>query len=288
MQPKTILITGTTQGIGKITATSLAQQGHHLIIHGRSRSKLIAVQDEIRKETGNTHIDIAVADLLSMRDIKRMTDELKAKYNSLDVLINNAGAIFNKDRELTAEGYEKTIALNLHAPFLLMQSLLPLLQKSTDARIINLSSAMHKRGGQPDFNDFNLEKSYKPDRAYGLSKLYLIWISRHLAAELQSKGVSSVTVNVCHPGAVATNFGQDSKKGFIIDLIFKAALWVMPKPEVGAQTGIWLASSDEVKNTSGRFYGYKKNVEKPDDQYYSAANEQTVWNYCMKVTEAYL
>jgi NAD(P)-dependent dehydrogenase (short-subunit alcohol dehydrogenase family) len=288
MESKIILVTGTTQGIGKITATALAKQGHRIIIHGRSKSKLIAVQEEIIKETGNKKIDIAVADLLSMTDTKRMADELKSKYNSLDVLINNAGAIFNKDRELTNEGHEKTIALNLHAPFLLMQLLLPLLQKSSDARIINLSSAMHKRGGTPDFTDFNLVNSYKPDRAYGLSKLYLIWVSRHMAIDLKSKGINNVTVNVCHPGAVATNFGQDSKKGFIIDIIFKAALWVMPKPEVGAQTSIYLASSAEVKNTTGQFYGYKKNIEKPDERYYTAENEQKVWDYCLKTIQKYL
>ena len=98
MESKTIFVTGTTQGIGKITATALAKQGHHIIIHGRSKSKLLAVQEEIKKETGNNNVDIAVADLLSMTDIKRMADELKAKYDSLDVLINNAGAIFNKER----------------------------------------------------------------------------------------------------------------------------------------------------------------------------------------------
>lgn len=288
MKTKTILVTGTTQGIGKITATELAKQGHHLIIHGRSKTKLIEVQKEIIKSTGNPKVDIAVADLLSLADTSRMAEEIKANYDSLDVLINNAGAFFNKERELTKEGYEKTIALNLYAPVLLTEALLPLLKKSSDARIINLSSAMHKRSGKPDFNDYNLENSYKPDRAYGLSKLYLIWVSRHLASELKSNGINNVAVNVCHPGAVASNFGQDSKKGFFIDLVFKIALRFMPKPEVGAQTSIYLATSSEVKNTTGQFFGQKKNIEKPDDKYYSKENELKIWNHAQHIIKPFL
>lgn len=288
MENKIILITGATQGIGKITATELAKQGNGVIIHGRNKAKLQSVADEIKSVSGNNKVDIAVADLFSLADIKRMTDEIKSKYNHLDVLINNAGAILNKDRETTKEGYEKTIALNLFAPLLLMQALLPLLKLSQEARIINITSAMHKRGGKPDFTDFQLEKSYRPDRAYGLSKLYLIWISRHMVSVLKSENINNVTVNVCHPGAVATNFGQDSKKGFLFDLIFKVALWIMPKPEVGARTSIYLATSPEVKGVTGKFFGNNKNEEKPDDKYYSAENEKIVWDYCMNIIKPYL
>lgn len=216
-----------------------------------------------------------------------MTEELKQKYNSLDVLINNAGAFFNKERETTKEGLEKTMTLNLFAPFLLTQLLLDVLGKSRPARIINLSSAMHKRGGKPDFNDFQLEKKYRPDRAYGLSKLYLIWISRHLAAEL-SRQRRNITVNVCYPGAVATNFGQDADKGFLINLIFKVALLFMDKPEQGARTSIYLATSPEVENVTGRFFGNREKEEKPDDRYYSAENEKIVWDYCMNIAQPQL
>lgn len=288
MENKIILVTGATQGIGRITAAELAKQGHQIIIHGRNQPKLNEVRKEIIKESNNENIDITAADLLSLSDTKKMADSLKAKYNRIDVLINNAGAIFNKERETTHEGFEKTFALNVLAPLLLMQSLLPLLQNSSEARIINISSAMHKRGGKPDFQDFQLEKSYKTDRAYGLSKLYLIWISKHMVSELKSKNINTITVNVCHPGAVATNFGQDSKKGFIIDLIFKVALRFMPKPEVGAETIIYLATSADVKETTGQFFGYKKNIEKPDNRYYSKQNEQFVWDYCMKIIQRYL
>lgn len=169
MGKKIILITGATQGLGKETAKALAKQGHHVILHGRNIAKLQTVSQEIKSETGNNSINTIAADLFSLADTKRMADEFKSRFGRLDVLINNAGAFLNKQRETTKEGLEKTISLNLFAPFLLMQSLLEVLAKSSSARIINLSSAMHRRGGKPDFNDFQLEKSYSPARAYGLN-----------------------------------------------------------------------------------------------------------------------
>jgi len=288
MENKLILITGATQGIGKETATALALQGHTVIIHGRNEAKLKAVANEIRTATGNSNVDTIMADLFSLADIKRMVKEFKSRYDRLDVLINNAGAFLNKQRETTTEGHEKTITLNLFAPFILMQSLLEILTKSPSARIINLSSAMHRRGGRPDFNDFQSEKNYNPARAYGLSKLYLIWITRHLAKELKETGIKNITVNASHPGAVATNFGQDSDKGLINNLIFKAALPFMDKPLKGAKTSIYLATSPEVENITGEFFNNKEKIEKPDDRYYSPDNEQIVWDYCKEITKDYL
>ncbi len=288
MKNKVILITGATDGIGKITATSLASQGHKIIIHGRNENKTDAVCQDIKSQTGNNNVDYVLADLLSMADIKRMVTEVKAKYDHLDVLINNAGAFFNKQRETTKEGFEKTIALNLFAPFLLMQSLTDVLAKSSSARIINMYSAMHKRGGKPDFNDIQLDRSYKPARAYGLSKLYLVWITRHMASELKRMGITNITVNGTHPGAVATNFGQDADKGFFINLIFKIALHFMDKPEAGATSSIYLATSPEVESISGQFYDNKAKVEKPYDKYWSIQNEQKVWDYCLAIIKPYL
>lgn len=288
MEKKIILITGATQGLGKVTATELAKQGHQVIIHGRNRTKLEEVRKEIIAATGNKNIELAVADLLSLKDTARMASELKSKYEKLDVLINNAGVISNKQRETTSEGFEKTFAINLFAPLLLMQSLTDLLAKSKSARIVNLASAMHKRSGKPDFNDFQMANNYATDRTYGMTKLYLIWVSRHMVNYLKEKGISNVTVNVCHPGAAATNFGQDSDKGFLMNSIFKVALLFMDKPEKGAMTSIYLASSPEVENVTGEFFGNRNNKEKPSDKYYSKENEQKVWDYCQKIVAPYL
>lgn len=288
MNTKTILITGATQGLGKITATELARQGHQIIIHGRNRSKIETVREEIIKESGNKNMDIAIADLLSLKETAKMAETIKNKYEKLDVLINNAGAIFNKYRETTPEGLEKTFALNLFAPLLLMQSLTSLLAKSESARIINLSSAMHKRSGKPDLADFQMEHNYSPNRTYGMSKLYLIWVSQKMVSYLKEKDIQNITVNVCHPGAAATNFGQDSDKGFLINAIFKVALFVMDKPEKGAMTSIYLATSPVVEHVTGKFFGNRKNIEKPGDKYYSKESEQKVWEYSMKIIKPYL
>jgi NAD(P)-dependent dehydrogenase (short-subunit alcohol dehydrogenase family) len=288
MESKIILVTGATDGIGKETAKTLAMMGHTVIIHGRNRVKAKVVRDAIVSVSGNDKVDIMTADLLSLADVKKAVEEFKTKYSRLDVLINNAGAFFGKKRELTNEGFEKTITLNLFAPLLLMELLLSALQKSPAARIINLSSAMHKRGGKPDFSDLQLEKSYKPGRAYGLSKLYLIWITRHFTKRLKEKGITNVTANVCHPGAVATNFGQEADKGFLINMIFKVALRFMDKVEDGARTSIYLATSPDVENVSGQFFDNKEHIQKPDDKYYSEENEKKVWDYCTKIVNPYL
>ncbi|MGV3604431.1 MAG: SDR family NAD(P)-dependent oxidoreductase [Dyadobacter fermentans] len=288
MKNKIILITGATDGIGKETAMSLAKQGHTIIIHGRNLQKAEDVRQQIIAETGNSRIDTLIADLLILADVKRAANAFHQKYQHLDVLINNAGAFFNKQREVTQEGFEKTIALNLFAPMLLTELLLDLLQKSESARVINLSSEMHKRGGKPDLNDFQLENSYKPDRAYGLSKLYLIWASRHLASRLKEKGVNNITVNVSHPGAVATNFGQDADKGFFINTVFKIALHFMDKVAYGAMTSIYLATSPEVEGVTGQFFDNRKKMVKPDQKHYSKANQEAVWKYVQHIIEPYL
>jgi len=288
MKNKTILITGATDGIGKVAAKTLAKQGHTVIIHGRNRSKAESVCEEIKLETGNLKVDILIADLFSFADIKRMSEDFKKKYDRLDVLLNNAGAFFGKDREVTTDGHEKTIALNLFTPILLTELLLDVLAKSSSARIINTSSATHKMpASKPIFNDLQLEKNYDPSKAYGLSKLYTIWVTRHLASTLKDRGLNNITANVYHPGAVATRFGQDSDKGFISNMIFKIALPFMTKPDKGADTTVYLATSEEVENVTGKYFG-KMKEEAPSDKYYTEENEKMIWNYCMRILSPYL
>lgn len=288
MEKKIILITGASDGIGKHAAMMLSKQGHQIIIHGRKKQKTESVCKEIQQETGNNKIDYVIADLLKLSDVKKMAEELKQKYDHLDVVINNAGAFFGKNRELTEEGFEKTITLNLFAPFLLIHLLLNLLTKSKSARIINVSSAMHRRGGKPQFDDFQFEKNFKTDKAYGLSKLYLIWITRHFAKVFKNQGLNHITINACHPGAVATKFGQDVDKGFLFNLIFKTALLFMSKPESGAKSIVYLATSEDVKEVTGEFFDNKEKLEKPDETYYSEENQQKVWDYCLQIATPYL
>lgn len=287
MQNKIILVTGATDGIGKITATELAKKGNHLIVHGRNEAKAQKTVQEIQQQAPKAQVEYLIADLFSLRSVKNMAEQFKQKYDHLDVLINNAGAVLDDSWRETKEGIEQTMSLNVIAPFLLNQLLLPWIEKSSDGRIINMSSATHRQA-KPDMSDLNLKKEPSGQKRYGISKLFVIWNSQHLAAELQKQDVKNVTVNCSHPGAVATNFGQDSDNGFFNNLVYKVALHLMPAPEKGAVTNIYLASSDEVKGLTGKFFNNKKEFEEPQIKEHTAEREQQLWDYCMKVITPYL
>lgn len=288
MNKNIVLVTGATDGIGKETAKVLAGKGYKVIVHGRNKQKAQAVIEEIRAEVKNAELDMILCDLLSFKDIKRMTDEFYNKYDYLDVLINNAGAVFSKERILTVDGEERTMQLNVFSPFLLTNLLLPALQKSKSARIIIESSAAHSVSRKPDFNDMKSEKEYGAQSNYSLSKLYAIWMAQHFAKVLKEKNINNVTFNITHPGAAATTFGQFEKKGFLTDLIYKVGLLFMSTSADGAKSEIYLASSSEVEGVSGKFYSNKCKVDKPNTKYYSEDNEQKLWHYCEEITKIYL
>lgn len=279
MEGKIILITGSTDGIGKVTAKALAKQGHTIIVHGRNKEKAEVVCKEMKSETGNSRIDFIIADLFSLSDVKRMAIEFQEKYERLDVLINNAGAMFGKNRGITRDGYEKTIALNLSAPFLLIQLLLDTLAKSPSARIINVTSAAHTMTGPLDMNDIHLENGYTFGKAYGQAKLYLIWITQHLAGKLKEKGLMHISSNSVHPGTVKTEFGQNENKGFWINLLLKLAMPFASTPEQGAETTVYLATSRDVENVTGAYFSNKK-IAQPSKKYYSPENEKIIWDFC--------
>ena len=288
MESKIILITGATNGIGKNTAKALVQQGHLVVIHGRDMIKTQAVCEEISSETGSNKVDYLIADLFSLSEVKRMADEFKRKYKQLDVLINNAGAVFNKQRETTEEGLEKTMTLNLFVPFLLTELLLEVLEKSPACRIINVSSVAHKMGGKPDLSDIQSEKKYKNFKVYGLSKLYLIWITQHLSEILMEKGIKNITVNALHPGIIASGFGNGANKGFFIDFVFKLSKHLLTSAKKGAVTSIYLATSKDVENVTGKYFGHRQKIAKTGKRHYSVKNEKLIWDYCMQIVKPYL
>lgn len=277
---KIILITGATNGIGKAAAMALAKQGHQIIIHGRNETLAKEVQQQIVSESNNPNVVYLIADLFLMSEVRTLAERFKKKYDRLDVLINNAGGIMGKQREETSEGIEKTIALDLLAPYLLTSLLLPELQKSPAARIVNTASAAHRFYAKPDFNDIELKQGYSANTAYGNAKLYFMMVSQTTNEKLQQRFNGNITLNMMHPGAVASNILAPLKKRKILGKILIPIVQLLMKtPEQGADTIVYLATSDEVKNTSGLYFINRKPA-KVKEKYISKETKDIVCNYC--------
>jgi NAD(P)-dependent dehydrogenase (short-subunit alcohol dehydrogenase family) len=286
MKNKIILVTGASDGIGKETAKAIAKQGHTVIMHGRNPQKTQAAYEEIKAETGNDKIEYLTADFLSFAEIKRFADKIKQKYDRLDVLVNNAGAQFTDKRETTGEGHEKTMMINVFAPFLLTTLLLDLLKKSPSARVVTVSSASHSMG-KPNLNDIELKNGYSMARAYGVSKLYIIWIMQHFVSEMKKAGIDSITFNSVHPGSTATSLARESSKSWKFRIIMFLWIPMMNSMEKAISASVKTATSAELEGVTGKYFG-PKGEEKPSDKYYSPENEQTVWDYCKQITKDYL
>jgi NAD(P)-dependent dehydrogenase (short-subunit alcohol dehydrogenase family) len=247
MQGKICLVTGATLGIGKETALGLARKGAHVVIVGRDEARTRETAAWVAKESGNAQVDFLVADLSSQAEVRRVAAAFVGIYPRLDVLINNAGAIFMK-RELTVDGVERTWALNHLAEFLLTQLLLDKLAASAPARIVNVSSDAHTAGAIA-FDNLQGERKYGGMRAYAQSKLANILFTFALARRLAGKGV---TANCLHPGVVSTGFGHNTPG--LVNTVLNLARPFLLTAEKGAATSIYLASSPEVANVSGKYF----------------------------------
>jgi NAD(P)-dependent dehydrogenase (short-subunit alcohol dehydrogenase family) len=247
IQGKICLITGGTNGIGKVTAQALAQMGATVVIVGRNAEKTAQVVEEIRAASGNKNVDFLLADLSSQQEVRRLAAEFKSKYSRLHVLLNNAGAVFMQ-RQLSVDGIEMTFALNHLAYFLLTNLLLDTIKASAPARIINVSSDAHT-SGKIEFDNLQGERSYN-SKAYGNSKLANILFTVELARRLEGTGV---TVNALHPGFVATGFGKNNP-GLLMKLIRAAVPLIARSPEKGAETSIYLATSVNAEGVTGKYF----------------------------------
>jgi NAD(P)-dependent dehydrogenase (short-subunit alcohol dehydrogenase family) len=272
MNGKICLVTGATSGIGKATAQALAQMGATVVIVGRNPDKCAAAVSEIKHSSGNDAVEALIADLSIMAEVRQLASQFKAKYPQLHVLVNNAGATFWK-REVTSEGFEKTFALNHLSYFLLTNLLLDTLKASAPARIVSVSSDAHK-GARLDFDDLQAEKGYND--AYGRSKLANIVFSYELARRLSGTGV---TANVLHPGLVRTGFADNlgAVPAAVIGFFMR---FVGLTPEQGAQTSIYLATSPEVENVTGKYWVKSKAVSSS-----RAAYDETTWTRLWEVSD---
>jgi NAD(P)-dependent dehydrogenase (short-subunit alcohol dehydrogenase family) len=248
MNGRTCLITGATDGIGKETAIGMAKNGYNLILIGRNEEKGKKVSDEIRKIADSIDINFFTADLILMKEVSRVADEVCQKYDRIDVLINNVGAYF-AFRDVTEEGFERTFALNHLGYFLMTKKLLPLVEKSDYKRIVNVSSSAHY-GVSFEFDNLNGKKKYRGFKTYQKSKLANVMFTYELAKRVKDRGI---TANCLHPGFVASKFGSNNNLLWrVITGLFKALFAINVKK--GAKTSIHLACSDDVKDISGRFF----------------------------------
>ncbi len=248
LQGKHVLITGPTAGIGRTTALALAAQGAELTLLCRSPEKGAALAAEITA-AGRQAPTVVKMDMASLASVREAAGECLALGRPIDVLLNNAGVV-NTTRRTTVDGFEETLAVNHFAPFLLTGLLLPAIQEVPGARIVNVASAAHAFARGMGFDDLHAERSYKTFREYGRSKLANILFTRSLARRLAD---TPVTVNCLHPGAVSTSLGTQNGglTSRIMPLLLKP---FFRSPEKGAETSIYLCSSEQVAGVSGEYF----------------------------------
>lgn len=239
-----VVLTGATSGIGRAAARELVQRGAEVAIVGRDPARV--------KETAGGVMHEHVADLSSLEEVRRLADELLERYERIDVLANNAGAMFTT-RRVTPDGYEQTFALNHLAPFLLTTLLLPRLRQS-GARVVTTASDAHT-GGALDLDDLQGEHSFKAMRTYSTSKLCNVLFTRELA-----KREPEITATCFHPGLVRTGWGKND--GLLYRIGLSAISPFMRSPERGARSLVWLALSDEAAELNG-VYVQDEKVREP-------------------------
>jgi retinol dehydrogenase 12 len=270
MKDKIVVVTGGTDGIGKVTARELAALGAHVTIIGRNAAKGDTVLRELRAQTGNEHVDFLLADLSTRRGVLQAGSALNERFGHIDVLVNNAGAMF-QSRQLSADGIEMTLALNHLGYFHLTSQVIGLLKEADQGRVVNVASAAHV-GAKLDLSDLQIERNYSGWTAYCRSKLANIHFTHELARRLEG---TRVTANCLHPGFVASSFGNNN--GGFFRLLFGLAKRVAAIPETeGAKTSLHLATAPELKLVTGKYFDKCKET-KSSPVSYDEAVERELW-----------
>ncbi|WP_406816946.1 SDR family oxidoreductase [Mycobacterium sp. M23085] len=264
------LITGATDGIGKVTATALAREGFAVVLAARNEAKAASVTSEIVASTGNRDVDYLTADLRSLSQLHRLADTFAARYPRLDVLVNNAGVVMPQ-RVLTEDGYETTFQVNYLAQFYLTQLLLGALEKSPQGRVINLSSSIY-RAGRFDPDNLRSERRFSAIGAYAASKLCVLLFTIELAQRLAP---TRITANAVHPGIVRTPMMRRA------DGLFRAISYVaLPfsrSMEKGAATPVFLACSPDAAHVSGQYFANAR-PKKVKTAHNTPENRDHLWN----------
>ena len=276
MRGRTCLVTGATSGIGYVMARELARRGATVTLVGRDPDRTALYVGRIRRETGSNTVDSLLADLSSMEQVRKLAEAVRARHERLDVLVNNAGAVFLSHRT-TVDGYEMTFALNHLAPFLLTNLLLDRLKVSAPARIVTTASMAHQ-GATIPFDDPNFQHHrYRAWAAYGQSKLANIMFTYELARRLEG---TNMTANCFHPGFVATRF---ARSGPLMNVAMTLARPMTISAEEGAKTGIYLASSPEVEGVTGQYF-VKEKPARSSKESNDTAGQRRLWEISEELT----
>ncbi|MGA9531091.1 MAG: SDR family oxidoreductase [Anaerolineales bacterium] len=264
MVGKQVVITGGTSGIGRATAIALARLGASVAISGRDTKAAANTMAQLRDDNGRDDFAFHPADLAVMADVRRLAAELESSYPAIDVLMNNAGGFFLRRSE-TADGLERTFAVNHLSVFLLTNLLRDHLLAADHARIITTSSASH-RSGSMHFDDLGLKENYSGWAAYGQSKLANVLFTHELARRIP---VATATANAFHPGFVRTNLAR--RHPLLRPIVGLVYMLMAKSPEEGARTAVYLASSPSVAETSGEYFVDERQVRSAPQSYDPAA-----------------
>jgi NAD(P)-dependent dehydrogenase (short-subunit alcohol dehydrogenase family) len=275
MQGKVVVITGGTSGIGQVSAEKLAAMGARIVLVARSKSRGETTLGRLREIAPKEKHSVHYGDVSRLNDLNRLAADIRAAEPRIDVLVNNAGAAIG-ERQVTEDGLELTFATNHMSYFLLTHGLRDALVAAGAARVINTSSAAHYRA-KIDFDDLQMKNNYSTMRAYGCSKLCNILFTRALVQRLEGTGI---TANSLHPGFVNTRIG-DGTKGFGA-AIFRFMKKFAITPEKGAETIVFLASSDNVPKTPGLYFDKCKPVE-PSKLAQDDAAAERLWQETAKL-----
>jgi len=277
MQGKTVVVTGGTSGIGEVAALRLAEKGARIVLIARDQARAAATLAKLKNANPTAAHAAHYGDLSALAEMKRVAGEVAANEPRIDVLVNNAGAVFLA-RKTSVDGLEMTFATNHMAYFVVTNILLDRLKATPGARIVSTASDAH-RSGRLDFDDLQSEKSYGSFRVYGTSKLCNILFTREVARRLDGSGV---TANCLHPGFVGTRFGQNNASNIFTKLLRDAVMSLGISPEEGAKTIIHLASSPDVATISGEYF-YKSKVAEPTAAAQNDADARRLWDVSAKI-----
>jgi NAD(P)-dependent dehydrogenase (short-subunit alcohol dehydrogenase family) len=265
-----VLLTGATRGIGAAAAVDLAREGVEIALVGRDRERVRDVAVQARAAGGDAPVHEHVADLALMADVRTLANEVRDRHEHIDVLANNAGALF-ATRKQTSEGFEQTFALNHLAPFLLTNLLR---DRLAGGRVVTTSSDAHK-AGVLNLDDLQSEKSYAAMRVYGVSKLCNILFTRELA-----RRAPELHANCFHPGVVRTGFGKNDNGIWKILTTLGAPFF--RSPQRGARSLVWLATSEQAGDLTGKYVQDEQVIE-PSAQAQDETLAEGLWERSAKL-----